>query len=231
MSDPKKKIPMMDNLTWERVPGSEDYFDRADALRARFKPLAAMAVLLALVTLPLSVWVVQRARKPNPVQVYSDGRLFSGKLEFGTHVADEVYMSQMLDTVEFLLTRNEKGGVKAISDFVGPGVSEYVDQLFAKSTKDKSGYTQTYSITSERVLLQQNGYVVLGVRGLLSSRTLNGYQISELYFAAGFAPGARTDRNALGWRLIRLTPDPEGEAFYGHEEAIERERRLGLGTK
>jgi hypothetical protein len=69
------------------------------------------------------------------------------------------------------------------------------------------------------------------VRGLLSSRTVEGYQPSELFLVAGFRRGTKTDRNMLGWRLIRMLPDPDGVMYYNQELARERAMRLGLDQK
>ena len=221
----------VDQLYWERVPGSEEYFDRADMLRSRFKVLAAIVLICVVLTPVLCVGIARRAQAPNPVVVLADGRFFSGPLIVGQHTGDAEVRTQMLDTVEFVLTRTEKGALPSLKEYVGPGVTEFVDGLFKSSTKMKSGYTQNYSITSSKVLSSSPGYIVLGVRGLLSSRTLDGYQLSELYFAAGFAPGKKTAANALGWRLIKLSPDPEGALFYHDEADQERAERLGTNSK
>ena len=137
----------------------------------------------------------------------------------------------MRDTINVLFSRTEKGGVKALEDFVGPGVMEIIEGSFKASSKMKSGYSQQYSITSLRVLVADPSWVVLGVRGLLSSRTVEGYQPSELFLVAGFRRGTKTDRNMLGWRLIRMLPDPDGVMYYNQELARERAMRLGLDQK
>jgi hypothetical protein len=226
-----KKDPLQPfaNLQWTRTPGSEDYFDRADELREKFAKVAAIAVVLALLTPVLSFWVIRRATAPNPVRVYADGRVFSGPLTPNLKVDEEDVFRQMRDTVEVLLTRTEKGGVKALEDFVGPGVLDLVDASYSPSKAMQSGYAQSYAITSSRVLVAGPSWVVLGVRGLLSSRTLTGYQPSELFLVAGFSPvGIKTDRNPLGWRLVKLLPDPDGEMYFNQEIAKERALRLGL---
>jgi hypothetical protein len=229
MKPKKEAFQPFANLQWTRVPGSEDYFDRADFLRDRFGKLAAVILLMALIAPIMAVWVIRRARAPNPVQVVADGRVFSGPLSYTTHVDSDTISKQLCDTVEVLLTRTEQGGVKALDDFVGEGVTALVDADFAASKKMISGYSQTFSITSSRVLISSPRWIVLGVRGLLSSRTMTGYQPSELFFVAGFAPGQKTDRNMLGWRLVRLIPDPEGQMYFKPELARERAARLGIG--
>lgn len=227
----KNKDPLLPfaNLQWTRTPGAETYFDRADELRDRFTRIAIIAVALIVIMPFLALWVIKRASTPNPVRVYADGRVFSGPLSPDLKVDDEDVLRQMRDTVEVLLTRTEKGGVGALSDFVGPGVIELVEANFSKSKKLKSGYAQSYAITSSRVFVAGPSWVVIGVRGLLSSRTLTGYQPSELFLVAGFSPeGAKTFRNPLGWRLVKLLPDPNGELYFNQEIAKERANRLGL---
>jgi hypothetical protein len=225
----KDSLQPFPNLQWTRTLGAEDYFDRADQLRARFVKLATITVLLVLVTPILAVWVIRQASAPNPVRVYADGRVFSGPLTTDLKVDDEDAFRQMRETVEVLLTRTEKGGVKALEDFVGPGVLELVEASYTPSKTIKSGFAQSYSITSSRILVAGPTWVVLGVRGLLSSRTLTGYQPSELFLVVGFSPsGKKTPRNPLGWRLVKLLPDPNGEMYYNQEIAKERAQRLGL---
>ncbi len=219
------------NLQWTRQAGAEDYFDRADFLYEKFVRLAVAVLSLALITPMLGVWVVWRARAPNPVQVLADGRLFSGPLAPVPAVAaageNETLLAQMRDTVEILLTRTEQGGVGALDDFVTAGVVQLVDTEFSPAKKMASGYSQGYSVTSTRVLVSTPTWIVLGVRGLLASRTMTGYQSSELFLVAGFVPGKKTDRNMLGWRLTRLLPDPEGQMYFNEELARDHAVRFG----
>ena len=227
----KDELSPFPNLQWTRPVGSEDYFDRADAFRSRFYRLATVVGCM-LASMPfLAFWVIKSARSPNPVQVYADGRVFSGPLTPIIEISDETILSQMRDTVEVLLTRTEKGGVAALDDFVGDGVLDLVNNDFAKSGKMESGYSQSYSITNSRVLVSSPTWVVMGVRGLLSSRTINGYQPSELFWIAGFSREKKTDRNVLGWRLVRLIPDPEGEMFFNEELSRQRAERLGYDSE
>ena len=229
MSEPKQKkqkAPEFDHLLWTRIPGSEDYFDRADTLRSRFAKLTVIVVLLALLTPFLGYWVVQRARTPNPIQVFADGRLFSGEISYGTHVPNDILIRQCREVVEKLFIRTEAGGIAALDDFMAPGVKEVVENSFSLSRKMKSGYSQQYSITSTRTIVSSSSWVVIGLRGLLSSRTRDGYQVSEVFLLAGFLPGQKTDRNMLGWRLYRLGPDPEGETFYSKEISEERAKHF-----
>jgi hypothetical protein len=227
----KDALQPFPNLQWTRVSGSEDYFDRADGLRDRFSKLTAILAMMMIALPFLAGWVINRARKPNPIQVYADGRLFTGDISYGTHVSEDADLDQMRDTINVLFSRTEKGGVKALEDFVGPGVMEIIEGSFKASSKMKSGYSQQYSITSLRVLVADPSWAVLGVRGLLSSRTVEGYQPSELFLVAGFRRGTKTDRNMLGWRLIRMLPDPDGVMYYNQELARERAMRLGLDQK
>lgn len=224
--DPLQGFP---NLQWTRTPGAEDYFDRADELRARFVKLATITALLVLATPFLAVWVIRQATAPHPVRVYADGRVFSGPLTTDLKIDDEDAFRQMRETVEVLLTRTENGGVQALEDFVGPGVLALVEASYTPSKTIKSGFAQSYAITSSRILAAGPAWAVLGVRGLLSSRTLTGYQPSELFLVVGFSPaGKKTPRNPLGWRLVKLLPDPNGEMYYNQEIAKERAQRLGL---
>lgn len=218
------------NLQWTRCPGAEDYFDRADALRERFQRLALVALGM-LVLIPCGAcWVVLAAQRPTPVEVFADGRIFSGSLrgQSDPALAREALHAQMRDTLEVLLTRTEQGGVPALGDFTTPGVAEVVDADFAPAKKMAAGYSQSFSITSTRTLVARPDWIVLGVRGLLASRTLTGYQPTELFLIAGFAPGRKTQRNALGWRLTRLLPDPEGRLYFHDEIAQEDAVRFGL---
>ena len=223
--DPLTPFP---NIYWSRERGSEDFFDKADVLRARFYRLACIVVGMIIVMPFLAIWVVKNARSPNPVQVFADGRVFSGPLTDIITISDETILSQMRDTVEVLQMRTEKGGVKGLEDFVGEGVLEHINKDYALSTKMDSGFSQSFSITNTRVLVSSPTWVVLGIRGLMSSRTINGYQPSELFWIAGFTQGKKMDRNALGWRLSRLVPDPEGEMFFNEELSKQRAARMGV---
>ena len=226
----RKKDPLLPfaNLQWTRTPGAETYFDRADELRLKFRRLVVIAAFACLALPFLAFWVIQRSKSPNPIRVYANGRVFSGPLTTNLAVADEDVYQQMRDTVEVLLTRTEKGGVSSLADFVGPGVTEIVENSFTPSKALKSGYSQVFNITTTRALVTGPTWVVLGFRGLLSSRSLAGYQPTELFLVVGFSPGKKTDKNPLGWRLVRVVPDAGGEMFFGKELSKERAERLGL---
>lgn len=225
MEKPKSDSP---NLFWTRTAGSEDYFDRADQLRARFKRLAAVSVV-TLCLLPVAAFgVFKAAMTPNPVTVFADGRLFSGELTTSFNLPDAVTVGQMESTVRVLLARTDKGGVPAVRDYVGPGITEYIDNLYQPTKDSPAGFTQRYSISNTRILAVDGNYVALGIRGVLSSRTLDNYQSQEVFWVAGFQRGPGNKANAQGWRLIRLIPDALGDVFFSEELAREKAAKLGL---
>lgn len=209
--------------------GSIEFFDRVDELKSRFVKLAVVAGIIALV-FPFAVsWLMVGAREPTKMQVLADGRLFSGVLAEGMIVPDEVVLKQMEQTVSVLLTRTDKGGVKALEDYVMPGVTEYFDSLYSKDRPETaSGFSQQFTLTSSRLLVNDGAWVGLGLRGVLNARTLDGYLPTEVFWVAGFVPSKKSDRNATGWRLFRLIPDPDGQLFFSREITAARAARLGL---
>ena len=221
-----KQKDTMQDLFWERVPGADDYFDRARQVGKTAGLRFAIMMGATLLCVALGIWTVMRAHNPSPVRVVEDHRYFTGTLTAPKPVSAADLQQQMEDTIEALLTRTEKGSVPALADYVEHGVIEWVNANYNAAKDIPGGFLQTCSITNSRILKSSPNYIVFGVRAFLSSKTISGYQLSPVYFVAGFSFGKSTDANQLGLRLVKFSPDPNGDTFFSKEHAQAKAERL-----
>jgi len=216
------------NSAWQKVEVPNGHFDNADYHRDIAWKLTVMQAAIILGIISGAGWLLSAVASPPPVTVLADGRFFSGQVLGDLSPDEETVMLQFEDTLEVLFTRTERGGVQELEHFLMPGVKDIIDQKFAPTTEVESGYLQQLRVLEPRVLRARPGWVVMGYRTLLSSRTLNGYQPNELFLVAGFRRDSPNASNPLGWKLAKLIHDETGEVFYEQELTEAAERRLGL---
>ncbi len=214
--------------TWSRTRESAAFFLDEDALLRSFCLIAASGVCL-LAALAWGLWRLRSAALEPPVFVgISHGLLFSGRPEPVASVRDDDFDRQLIDTVEVLFTRTERGLPPEIAQFCSPDVVAAVEQAYAGSGgKYPAGYVQTLALIESRTVASRPGYRKVDYRGLLSSRSVAAGQASPVYLECTFVIGRPTALNAVGWRLIRLEALGRGD-YYREEREEGVRRRLKL---
>ena len=182
-----------------------------------------------LAVLAAGLWRLNRTALAPPVLVgISHGLIFSGTPQPVSSVHESDFDQQLVDSVEVLFSRTEKGLPPEIRDFCTPEVVTQVNQAYRENAlKYPAGYVQTLAVLEARTVKAQMGYRQVRYRGLLSSRSVSAAQTSPIYLDCTFVIRSPTPLNAVGWRLVRVDAIAR-EAFYQPEREREIQKALAL---
>jgi hypothetical protein len=130
------------------------------------------------------------------------------------------WAKQWTETIETLLTRNEKGVPKDLSEFVDEKVLSVVNAQFQSRIAKfgGKGYSQKFEVNDLIPVEGTPAIFKVMVEGILSSYALDNHHRNLIWLNLTFEHRQGTLRNAAGWKLTELSPGTE-ESFYANRKS------------
>jgi hypothetical protein len=172
---------------------------------------------LGLVAMVAGALILRReaAAVPPIIAFTADNRPLTGKP--APYAMNDARFSRFAtDVVESSLTRNEKGLLPGLIDYITPaGASKLEEQFRRNSPKKGTEFVQTFSVDPKDGvrIVSGNPYVArVMLKGTFTVRSDKEVS-ATFYWGAAFVVGPASPRNPLGWRLNDIFEISKGDYY------------------